>query len=125
MVIAGPGDFPGWVARGYGLMVTRDGGANWTNVLREELKSYAVSNIVFDPDDPNVIVVTAGRHPHGIRSLMYRSEDGGRRWDIVPVAPGTRVDWTDVQVSKEYAPGKRYYYAAGVRAGNELVLYPF
>jgi photosystem II stability/assembly factor-like uncharacterized protein len=121
LVVVGTGDFPGWLGEGYGLMLTRDGGKSWETRLRRELKLDSVSQILFDPDNPKVITVTAGRHPHGLRGKMYRSEDSGRNWRLINIAPGRRIDWTDVQVSLPFAPGKRHYYATGVRAGNDFV----
>lgn len=124
IIIVGTGDYDGALGYGFGLMMTKDGGQSWQNILRKELRWYSVSQILFDPDHPDIITVTAGRHPHE-KGKMLRSEDGGATWANVNVAPGEQLDWTDVQVSQKGADGRRYYYATSVRAGNDVDLTGF
>ncbi len=116
IIIVGTGDFQGGMGYGYGLMMTTDG-VHWTNVLRNELRWYSVSQILFDPDDPNIITVTAGRHPQN-KGIVFRSANGGKSWSRVLTAAGSNIDWSNVQVSAKTDTGQRYYYAIGVLSGN-------
>lgn len=117
-IIVGTGDYAGALGYGYGLMVTRDGGAHWSNVLRDELRWYSVSQILFDPDDPRIITVTAGRHPQN-RGKVLRSADGGLTWSRTLTVAGMRLDWGNVQAGQKDSAGRRYYYAVGVLSGNK------
>jgi photosystem II stability/assembly factor-like uncharacterized protein len=126
-IIVGTGDYDrgrGWLGYGYGLMITRTGGVArdghpaWEPALQAELRWSSVTQILFDPDDPQIITVTAGRHPYG-GGLMYRSEDGGLSWERVSDAADDRTDWRNVEVGVANAQGKRYYYAVGVSSRTD------
>lgn len=57
-----------------GLYRSSDAGAHWTQV---GLQGHAVSSIVVDPHDPNVVMAAAGD------SGVARTTDGGRTWTSV------------------------------------------
>ncbi len=70
-----------------GLYKTTDGGKTWTRVL-EISENTGVSDIVFDPRDPDKLYASAyQRRRHvwtlidgGPESAIYKSEDAGRTW---------------------------------------------
>ncbi|HEV2765541.1 MAG TPA: hypothetical protein VGV38_21335 [Pyrinomonadaceae bacterium] len=118
IVIAGTGDYQGAQGYGYGLMMFD--GVKWENKLRNELEWYNVSQILFDPDNPRIITVTAGRHPQNDGKIL-RSVNGGETWRPANI-PVRQIDWNNVQVSLRDG-GRRYYYAVGVRsAGHKYSL---
>lgn len=75
----------------------------------------------FRPRQPQIITVTAGRHPQNEGKIL-RSVNGGRNWSPVNIPVTTPTDWNNVQVSQRERNGQRYYYAAGVRSGNRYAL---
>ncbi|RMG48527.1 MAG: glycosyl hydrolase [Acidobacteria bacterium] len=70
-----------------GLYVTRDGGKTWTLAL-EISKDTGVTDIAFDPRDPDVIYAAAYQRRRrvwtlidgGPESAIYKSTDGGKSW---------------------------------------------
>jgi len=70
-----------------GLFKTSDGGKTWTNVL-EISEHTGVSDIAFDPQNPDVIYATSyQRRRHvwtlingGPESTIYKSTDAGKSW---------------------------------------------
>ncbi len=77
IVYIGTGDFDGGKsAYGFGLKKSSNGGDNWTGMLKSELKGYSTHRIIIDPDNSNIVLVTAGNNPFGPGKL-FRTEDGG------------------------------------------------
>lgn len=79
---------PLWAEGGdRGLYKTVDGGKNWESILSIS-KNTGVSDIAFDPRDPDVIYATSyQRRRHvwalvagGPESAIYKSPDGGGTW---------------------------------------------
>ena len=79
---------PLWAAGGdRGLYKTTDGGATWNAVL-EISEHTGVSDLVYDPRDPDVLYAAAyQRRRHvwtlingGPESAIYKSTDGGETW---------------------------------------------
>jgi photosystem II stability/assembly factor-like uncharacterized protein len=73
-VLAGMGDYDGGVDQGLGrgIMRSADAGATWTNV-GSAMNGVDVSNIVFHPDNANVVVASTN-------GGIYRSTDAGLTW---------------------------------------------
>ena len=80
---------PLWAPGGdRGLYKTDDGGATWKKVL-EISENTGVSDIVFDPRDPDVIYASSYQRRRrvwtlingGPESAVYKSCDGGATWD--------------------------------------------
>ncbi|MEZ0324290.1 MAG: WD40/YVTN/BNR-like repeat-containing protein [Fimbriimonas sp.] len=110
LVLAGTGDYVGFFsAQTFGIMRSTDGGATWTNVGVAELSDKIVSKIAFDPDDPNIVLATAGR---GVTAGdIYRSIDGGQSWTRTGALDGS---WDTVNYSPlEISPGVRRAWACG------------
>ncbi|TFH27505.1 MAG: glycosyl hydrolase [Bacteroidia bacterium] len=90
-----------------GLYKSTDGGENWKKVL-EISENTGVNNVVMDPVDPEVIYATSEqRRRHvftkiggGPESAVYRSVDGGERWDtIMKGLPKVHIGGMGIDVS--------------------------
>jgi photosystem II stability/assembly factor-like uncharacterized protein len=85
IVYAGAGD-PIQGSLGNGMWKSTDAGKTWQHVGLED--TVKITNILVDPTDPNLVVVSAlgdeTRHGGGV----YRSTDGGQSWTSVLKAPG-------------------------------------
>ena len=88
---------PLWSSGGArGVFMTRDGGETWTNVLSID-DDTGVTDIEFDPSNPNTVYAAAyqrRRHIWGLmaggeRSGIWKSTDGGETWrEITTGLPG-------------------------------------
>jgi photosystem II stability/assembly factor-like uncharacterized protein len=67
---------------GNGVYKSTDAGKTWTNIGLRDTK--ALTSIIVDPKDPNLIFVGAvgGQQPSEARGV-YRTTDGGRNWERV------------------------------------------
>lgn len=114
-IYVGTGDFDGGRSiYGFGLMKSTDGGANWVNLAGGALSGHSIRRILIDPENPNVITLTAGRHPFEWGKVL-RSADGGNTWQTILPTPTLPVDadWCDAEYGARLPNGKRYYYAVG------------
>ncbi|MGQ0562523.1 MAG: WD40/YVTN/BNR-like repeat-containing protein [Gemmatimonadota bacterium] len=64
------------------VFLTRDGGANWTNVTPKDLPEFArISMIDVSPHRPGTVYVAAKRYQLDDRApYIYRSDDYGKTW---------------------------------------------
>ena len=73
-----------------GLYKTEDGGKTWNKILNIS-ENTGVSNVVFDPRNPDLLYATAEqrrRHVYtkiggGPESAVYRSKDAGKTWEKI------------------------------------------
>ena len=123
-VYVGTGDFDGGVGvYGFGIMKSTDGGKNWTNVGRQELKGFSVRRVLIDPDDSRVITVAAGHNPTSPGKLL-RSEDGGKSWKAVQMASisgAADADWDDIKCGTKTSSGNRSCYVVGASDGGQVL----
>src|SRR5579862_4899977 len=65
---------------GDGVWRTKDGGDHWT--FAGLPKSYAISRILIDPHDPDIVLAAALGNPfaNSTDRGVYRTTDGGRSW---------------------------------------------
>ncbi|MCU0961191.1 MAG: hypothetical protein MUF48_13910 [Pirellulaceae bacterium] len=99
---------PLWAPGGdRGLYKTTDGGQTWTLVLNIS-ENTGVSDVVFDPRNPDVLLAVAyQRRRHvwtlingGPESALYKSTDGGQNWrKITRGLPGVDLGRIGVAVS--------------------------
>ena len=126
-VYVGTGDFDGGVGvYGFGIMKSINGGKDWTNVARQELKGFSVRRILLDPDDSQVITVAAGHNPT-LPGKLLRSEDGGRNWKAIQmasIAGAADADWEDVKCGAKGTGGARSCYAVGASDGGQVLRTP-
>lgn len=67
--------------RGGGLYRTTDAGASWSRVA---LPNTYPCDVAVSPHDPQVMIAkTNGDDHQGYSALVYRTVDGGTRWDIL------------------------------------------
>jgi photosystem II stability/assembly factor-like uncharacterized protein len=77
-----PGDQPlVYAATDRGLYRSEDTGAHWS-LVDSPLCEHAVWSVAHDPADPNMLYAGTGTHTP---ATLFRSEDGGRRWEQRPV----------------------------------------
>lgn len=117
-VYAGTGDYPGLRGNGIGLLVSTNGGLNWTVRGYTQFADSLISDISVDPELASVLVVASGRGPNGVNNL-YRTDNEGVDWDVVI---SEDASWSDLDISINEV-FQRYLYAAGLRNGNEQVLW--
>ena len=106
----GTGDFDGGRSiYGFGIMKSSDGGMTWINLLNQELSGYSVKHILIHPDNPQVVLVTAGNSLDALGAI-WRSSDAGATWAKANV---DSADWQDVTCAVQGLTAKRYCYAVG------------
>ncbi len=110
-VFVGTGDFPGRRGGGIGLMISNNGGATWHKAATSLFDDKYISDVVIDPDDPDIIVACTGRT--GGLTRVYRSDDDGQTF--LPVILDD-LDWCDLAIGAPFIAlgSNRYYYAIGV-----------
>ncbi len=115
-VYAGTGDFPAFAGFSAGVMKTTDGGLTWTSNGKATFAGLAISGIVVDPENTNILVATAGRGQKQ-NGGVYRSTDAGVTWtQVVNVA----APWSDCSIGTKDASGKRTYWAVGGGTGGNV-----
>src|ERR1051325_1914380 len=78
IVYLGTGDSVGG-SSGDGMYKSIDAGKTWTHIGLEE--TTKINNMIVDPKDPNLVVVsTQGDANHNGRGI-YRTTDGGKTWE--------------------------------------------
>src|SRR5215813_3432013 len=78
IVYLGTGDSVGG-SSGDGMYRSTDAGKTWTHIGLEE--TTKINNMIIDPKDPNLVVVsTQGDATHNGRGI-YRTTDGGKTWE--------------------------------------------
>ncbi|MCO5297572.1 MAG: hypothetical protein M9921_12020 [Fimbriimonadaceae bacterium] len=113
LILVGTGDFDGGNPLGArGIRRTVDGGTTWTEILSPPAAGICISAIAFDPDNPNIVIATAGRGQQGLagNGRIYRSTDAGRTWAAVGGTPA--AIWSSVVMGAlSKTTGVRLYYA--------------
>lgn len=112
-IFVGTGDYPGSGIQGAGIMRSTNFGLSW-DLVATDLLGTNVSGLVIDPEDPNIVVASAGRGTATGR--MFRTTNGGFDWNRPtnaatgnPLADG---NWSDLKLSQpRVADGARNYYA--------------
>jgi photosystem II stability/assembly factor-like uncharacterized protein len=108
-VFVGTGDYHGFGGYQFGIMRSTDGGTSWTSTGQAQFGMVAVSDIVIDPENSNIITASTG-NGQDFFGYVWRSTDGGSTWNKAFDAYNS---WASVAVSAPDAQGKRYYYAVG------------
>lgn len=106
IILAGTGDFYGSDVGGIGIMRSTNAGATWT-LVGTNIGSGSVSSIVFFPENPSIVLASAGRSSSG---RVYRSVDAGVTW--APVASIPAGPWSDVRIGAQRLDGTRTIWAA-------------
>ncbi len=116
-IYVGTGDFDGGRSiYGFGIMKTANAGSNWSNLLNQELSGYSVKHLLVYPENPQIVMVTAGNNLVQLGAI-WRSADGGSTWDKAPL---DAADWQDVECGAKDDQNTRYCYAVGAGIGGEI-----
>ena len=120
VIYAGTGDFPGWNSFSVGVMKSTNGGTTWTNTGNAQFGGSCVSTVLVDPDNTNIVTVTAGDGPYQIEapSMVWQSTNAGTTW--TPVIQ-TSADWADASISLKDG-SSRHYYATGNNGNTEYLM---
>jgi photosystem II stability/assembly factor-like uncharacterized protein len=77
-----------------GLLMTEDGGANWTRVIVPASTSTGAIDVAIDKTNPDIMLATTWdkirdekSRIYGKNSFLYRSTDGGRTWTNIHNPP--------------------------------------
>ena len=108
-VYVGTGDYPQGQSYNIGVMKSVNGGTSWTNYGNAQFANLAISHIVVDPANSNVVILTAGRGNGGSGGI-FRSINGGQTWTK---AAAPSVNWDGLSSSVPDSLGHRTFWAAG------------
>ena len=102
VIYAGTGesDIRSNLSSGDGVYKSTDGGQTWSNIgLRD---SRQISRIIVDPQNANVVYVSAFGHAYGANSErgVYKSTDGGATWAKVLDA-GPEIGVSDLAIAPQ------------------------
>ena len=81
----------------------------------QELSGFSVKHIVIYPENPDVLLITAGNSSSDL-GAVWRSANAGVTWNKVAL---DGADWEDIECGAKKTDGKRYCYAVG--AGEQYV----
>jgi hypothetical protein len=96
-----------------GIYRSEDGGATWTLVLKSTSKPTKPFNVVFAPDDPELVLATSTVFRPNLPTLgiVAISRDGGKTWMTRSLGNWTSL-W-HIAVAPLEAGGRRRVYAVG------------
>lgn len=113
----GTGDFQGFGGYyGFGVMKTSDGGLTWTNLGNAQFGNNTVSDIVVDPENPQIVLATTGRGRAGL-GQVWRSTNGGQTWTAVVTTP---KNWCGLSFGARSSNGSRQLWAVGNGGDSEV-----
>lgn len=112
-IFVGTGDYPGSGIQGAGIMKSTNFGLSWDQVT-PEISAQAISGIVIDPEDPDIVIATSGRGSGG-NGRVYRTTNNGFNWAIPALSGGGTVpvgNYCDLDMSLvRPSDGSRNYFA--------------
>jgi hypothetical protein len=107
IVLVGTGDYYGMFGeQTFGIMRSTNGGTSWTNVGGPEMATDVVTRIVFDPDNPNVVLALTNS-PDGD---IWRSTDGGVNWAHTNAPGGS---WDDIDYGIRQGGVREFFAVSG------------
>ena len=73
------------------MIVSNDGGHNWSRLAHLGGDDYVLDHIVVDPQDSNRVYVSAWSSSSQQVGEIFRSRDGGRTWQTLPAMHGKSI----------------------------------
>lgn len=116
IIYVGTGDYHGSKPYQMGIMKSLNGGTSWTNYGSSSFGTRAVSQILIDPENPQIITVTTGRGSGG-NGFVWRSTNGGVNWTNVL---NTSAGWCTGSIGSLDGTGQRAYYVSGSGTGGNV-----
>jgi hypothetical protein len=110
LVIAGLGDRDGGLSSGNGILRSEDGGETWTNISLRG--GTTASEVVFDPEDPNLVFV-AMQDGGG----LFRSTDRGQTFSPVTIGGSSFPTVSDLAYGAPDENGDFQYIVRAVGRG--------
>lgn len=104
---------------GGGLWRSADGGETWTPT-GDSLPNLAITSVIFDPNNANVVYASTGEGFGDVNSIrgrgIYRSDDAGLNWSVLAatVRPedGNNFHWVNKLAARDIGGGVTELYAA-------------
>jgi photosystem II stability/assembly factor-like uncharacterized protein len=99
---SGEADMRSQISYGNGMYRSNDGGRTWTHLGLDDTRQ--IGRVAVDPHNPETVFVAALGHAYGPNAErgVFRSRDGGRRWEKVLFA-GNDVGAIDVVIDPQNA----------------------
>ncbi len=104
------GDYHGYIAGGYGILKTTDGGTTWSEIAMAAMGKVGVASLLIDPTNSNILI--AGTGDINTDGALYRSTDAGNSWTKLGIS-GALIVWPTLAASAVSAGTTRLYAVAG------------
>jgi photosystem II stability/assembly factor-like uncharacterized protein len=73
------------------MFTSNDGGHSWSRLAHLGGDDYVLDHIVVDPQDSNLVYVSAWSTSSQQLGEVFRTQDGGRTWDTLPAMHGKSI----------------------------------
>ena len=105
----------------FDLYESFNAGETW-NRVQESLCPFGIINLVIHPSEPQTLIAASWETEECGESGIYRSEDGGRTWEVSELEAGVRVEPLHLLVKDNRAGSVVYATAITVEDGERLFI---
>lgn len=107
LVLVGTGDYYGMFGeQTMGIMRSTNGGSTWTHVGTPEMQFSVVTRIVFNPDNPDIVIALT----EGSSGDIWRSTDAGITWTPTNAPAG---NWDDIDYGVRSGSTREFFAVGG------------